>query len=296
MTPLEEFSTDSKDYLTRSMRILESCTSTWPVPDMQARIDALREAFSADISRPFELKPSFPYGSPSSSVGLQPSPPPDDHLSRPMPPHHDSLRQSHQLPYNAQPVTPPVSAGFDTSKGNSFSSVSMPMMSNGQQQQQQPLQPTSIINNQVEWNPTPIFKYVPLPSIMSLIVLTTGSSWNTAFGTPTAPMASKTMLVPQQPSPDLYPPSSLPTHPIPPLQSQQSYPEQTYPVSSETPSLSRVQTAPQLPAFPSPTPSFVTSSMWRDTVASTYDPRALKRGWDTDHSFFDDQVQVKRPR
>lgn len=141
------------------MRILESCTSTWPVPDMQARIDALREAFSADTSRPFELKPSFPYGSPTSSAGLQPSPPPEDHLAHHMLPRQESLGQSHQLTYNPQPITPPVSAGFDASKGNSLSSVSMPMMSNGQQQQL-PLQTSSMGNDQVEWNPTPIFKYV----------------------------------------------------------------------------------------------------------------------------------------
>lgn len=295
MTPLEEFSRDSKDYLTRSMRILESCTSTWPVPDMQARIDALREAFSADTSRPFELKPSFPYGSPTSSAGLQPSPPPDDHLAHRMLPRQESLGQSHQLPYNAQPITPPVSAGFDASKGNALSSASMPMMSSGQQQQL-PLQTSSMGNDQVEWNPTPIFKYVFTPINSNAEMLIFGSSWNTAFGTPSAAMVSTTMSMPQQSSPDLYPPSSLSTHPVPSLQPQQSYPDQTYSVPPEVPSLSRVQTAPQLPAFTSPAPSFVTSSMWRDTVASTYDPRALKRGWDTDSPFFNDQVQVKRSR
>ena len=295
MTPLEEFSRDSKDYLTRSMRILESCTSTWPVPEMQARIDALREAFSADTSRPFELKPSFPYGSPTSSAGLQPSPPPDDHLAHRMMPAQESLGQSHHVPYNAQPITPPVSAGFDASKGNTLSSASMPMISNGPQQQL-PLQTSSMGNDQVEWNPTPIFKYVLTPVNPESGMLTFSSSWNAAFGTPTATMVSTTMSMPQQSSPDLYPPSSLSTHPIPSLQTQQSYPEQTYSVPPEMPSLSRVQTAPQLPAFTSPAPSFVTSSMWRDTVASTYDSRALKRGWDTDSSFYNDQVQVKRSR
>ena len=178
MTPLEEFNRDSKDYLTRSMRILESCTSTWPVPDMQARIDALREAFSADTSRPFELKPSFPYGSPSSSVGLQPSPPPDDHLAQRMLPHQESLGQSHQVPYNAQPITPPVSAGFDASKGNPLSSASMPMMSSGQQQQL-PVQTTSVGNDQVEWNPTPIFKYD-----LTLNILMLRCSYLPVHGTP----------------------------------------------------------------------------------------------------------------
>jgi hypothetical protein len=29
------------------------------------QIDALREAFSADISKPFDLRPGFPFGSPT---------------------------------------------------------------------------------------------------------------------------------------------------------------------------------------------------------------------------------------
>ena len=72
------------------MRILETCIATWPVPEMQPRIDAFKEAFSADSSRPFELKRSFPYGSPSSSGTFQPSPPPDGHMNHPMLSHHDS--------------------------------------------------------------------------------------------------------------------------------------------------------------------------------------------------------------
>lgn len=42
--------------------------------DMQRQIDAMREAFSADVRKPFVLKPTFPYGSPSPSAS-QPSPP-----------------------------------------------------------------------------------------------------------------------------------------------------------------------------------------------------------------------------
>jgi hypothetical protein len=47
--------------------------SAWPMPDMQKQIDSVREAFSADIRKPFVLKPSFPYGSPHSNS--HPSPP-----------------------------------------------------------------------------------------------------------------------------------------------------------------------------------------------------------------------------
>lgn len=138
------------------MRILETCIAAWPVPEMQPRIDAFKEAFSADSSRPFELKRSFPYGSPSSSGTFQPSPSPDGHMNHPILVHHDSHMQSTQLSYHAQPITPPVSAGFDTSKENSISSASMPLMPTAQQHHL-PLQTSSI---DVGWNPAPIFRCV----------------------------------------------------------------------------------------------------------------------------------------
>jgi hypothetical protein len=138
------------------MRILETCIAAWPVPEMQPRIDAFKEAFSADSSRPFELKRSFPYGSPSSSGTFQPSPSPDGHMNHPILVHHDPHMQSTQLSYRAQPITPPVSAGFDTSKENPISSASMPLMPTAQQHHL-PLQTSSI---DVGWNPAPIFRCV----------------------------------------------------------------------------------------------------------------------------------------
>lgn len=51
------------------------------MPEMQAQIDSLRLAFSADVNRPFELKPTFPYGSPSEPY--HPSPPPLDSQYQP---------------------------------------------------------------------------------------------------------------------------------------------------------------------------------------------------------------------
>ena len=140
------------------MRILENCTSAWPMPEMQTQIDALREAFSADTSRPFELKSSFPFASPSSS-GLQPSPPLDNGGPLPALTRYDSHNQVNQVPYHAQPITPPVSAGFEMPKDTMLPPSSMSMMTSGQQQQTSMQTPT-IANTQVEWNPAPIFKYV----------------------------------------------------------------------------------------------------------------------------------------
>ncbi|KAK4962225.1 hypothetical protein LTR66_012761 [Elasticomyces elasticus] len=49
----------ARDYFARGMRILEQCISAWPMPEMQAQVEALREAFSEDTNRPFELKHSL---------------------------------------------------------------------------------------------------------------------------------------------------------------------------------------------------------------------------------------------
>lgn len=140
------------------MRILENCTSAWLMPEMQTQIDALREAFSADTSSAFELKRSFPFGSPSSS-GLQPSPPLEPGHPPPMLTPHESHGQVQQSSYHAQPITPPISAGFEMPKETSFPPASMATMTNDQHQNISAL-PPSIGSSQIDWNPTPIFKYV----------------------------------------------------------------------------------------------------------------------------------------
>ncbi|CAK7273960.1 hypothetical protein SEPCBS119000_005925 [Sporothrix epigloea] len=74
-SPDPDFNSDAREYFTRHMRVLETCMTSWPMADMQRKIDAMREAFSADVRKPFVLKPTFPYSSPSPSSS-QPSPPP----------------------------------------------------------------------------------------------------------------------------------------------------------------------------------------------------------------------------
>ena len=128
------------------------------------QVNQLREAFSADVNRPFELKRGFPFESPSPSVGgLQPSPP-LEHLPQPMLTRHESLGhrvQNVQSPYNPTPMTPPISSAglsFDDSKDGLLMSGSVQMIGSSQQQTM-PLQTTSMGIGQ-EWNPTPIFAYV----------------------------------------------------------------------------------------------------------------------------------------
>ena len=136
---------------------------SWPSPEMQMQVNQLREAFSADINRPFELKRGFPFESPSpSSGGLQPSPPLDMNIQHPILSRHESLGHQNHVRYHATPMTPPISStglSFEDSKDGAFMSSSMQTMASSQQQSM-PMQTTSMSIGQ-EWNPTPIIAYVP---------------------------------------------------------------------------------------------------------------------------------------
>lgn len=59
----------------------------------------------------------------------------------------------------------------------------------------------------------------------------------------------------------------------------QDYTQQHYPHTTLTNPYSQVQQSPPS-AYTSAAPTFVSPSMWRDTVASTFDPGGLKRRWD----------------
>lgn len=145
------------------MRILENCTSSWPMPEMQAQIDALREAFSANINKPFELRASFPYGSPGSTLTLQPSPPME------MPYQHENPSQkSSQSPpqtHYSQPITPPISADAYDPLDDKPPVPPMMMMTSGPPQQQQQQQQHQSLPDGISsaedlggWNPTRIFE------------------------------------------------------------------------------------------------------------------------------------------
>ena len=142
------------------------------MPEMQMQVNQLREAFSADVNRPFELKRGFPFESPSpSTVGLQPSPPLDINIKHPMLTRHESLGQQDHMPYHAAPITPPISSAglsFEDSKDNLLMSGSMHMMPSSQQQAM-PMQTTPMSIGQ-EWNPTPIFAYVSGASKLRLVL------------------------------------------------------------------------------------------------------------------------------
>lgn len=137
------------------MRILEQCTAAWPMPEMQAQIDALREAFSADINKPFELRHTFPYGSPGAQ--LQPSPPIEMGHYPPTLSRDASVEQLSRASYVTQPITPPISAGHGDAKSGSPGAPPFPIMTPGQGQHQPMPQSISMVDT-IGWNPTRIFE------------------------------------------------------------------------------------------------------------------------------------------
>ncbi|KAH8596590.1 hypothetical protein B0O99DRAFT_509596 [Bisporella sp. PMI_857] len=253
-SPDPDLNQDAREYFTRHMRVLEKCSTSWPMPDMQQQIDALREAFSADTRKPFVLKPSFPYGSPAPAQNttpprhLAPYRQPSSHPSGGQP----NLEHSHAQPnvsYTNHPISPPISAGSVDTKSDSPTVQSLVMMPPGQRGPQPPMPSGVPMADPSGWNPAVIF-----------------DRWNTTFGTTPAshsdPAPNTLPLKHSAPGAQEIPsvPDGLPstvnltqgTHPMPPQQYSGA-----------------------------PIPSFVSPSMWQESVASVYEG-GLKRHWDYD--------------
>lgn len=139
----------------RHMRILEKCAPVWPMPEMQQQVNALRQAFSADITKPFELKPSFPYGSPQVATQTSPLSHEGPYRSR-NPSQPSPLEQPGQVNYHTHPITPPISASDHDSKTDSPVAQSLVMMASGQRA---PQSTTGMqMREPIPWNPQPIFE------------------------------------------------------------------------------------------------------------------------------------------
>jgi hypothetical protein len=259
------------------------------MPELEAQINALRVAFSANIDRPFELKPSFPYGSPSEPY--QPSPPLDSqyhHLQHPPNPQYDHPRQ---IPHPSQTLTPPISAGASDSRTDSPQYPPTFGQSHGQTAPSMPTHNSVPMPENVQWNPTPII-----------------DQWNTAFAIPPSAMAPPSSHS-QSPS------SSIPMlHQTPqnitPLQTSQSF-ASMYPSGAAQPvfpqqtqhyyshQAQQQQNQPPVPQQPpkyvADAPVFVTPKDWQHSVASVFDPGRLKRRWDyTHHEDTDGHMQKRQ--
>ncbi|GAB0143977.1 hypothetical protein EsHS_00004474 [Epichloe bromicola] len=251
VSPDPDLNSDAREYFQRHMRLMETIMESWPMPDLQKQVDAIREAFSADIRRPFVLKPSFPYGSPHPPN--RPCPPTFQgaSLHRAGSMDHQHLGPSNQhVSYTSHPITPPVSVGPLDSRSDSPAVQSLVMMPHdGQAPDMQ--QNMALGNNPPTWNPARIFE-----------------NWNTSFGTPSQPgtllgSASHASLSASSP-------------PGPPDQTAITDPTSGQSLSPNIGQMTHAQ-------YSSATsiPNFITPAMWQESVASVYEG-GLKRAWDFD--------------
>lgn len=140
------------------------------------QINALREAFSADVTRPFELKSNFPQGSPPAVRSSQsphfPADSPYGSLAdtpNAATMQHPSDSVSGQVSSSAyvqaiiHPITPPISIADSDPKTDSPLGQSLVNIPGGNLMTSQPrLSPSSagVVAEQQAWNPTKIFEYV----------------------------------------------------------------------------------------------------------------------------------------
>jgi hypothetical protein len=257
------------------MRLLEQCVSSWPMPEVEAQINALRVAFSANIDKPFELKATFPYGSPAEPH--QPSPPLDSQYQNLQIPPNTQYDYPRNVPPPSQTLTPPVSAGASDSRTDSPQYAPTFGPSHGQTAPPMPNHNSIPMPDNVQWNPTPLI-----------------DQWNTAFAIPQSAMAppsnhsqspstSIPMLppTPQNISPSqtsqsytpIYPPGA--SQPILHQQTHHYYDHQTQPQQQY-----HAPTSQQPSTYAADTPIFVTPKDWQQSVARVFDPGRLKRRWD----------------
>jgi hypothetical protein len=127
----------------------------WAMPELRPQVEAVREAFSADVRKPFVLKPSFPYGSPHPSDHSSPTNRAPGFRPATMDQHLDAP-SAHNVSYYGPPISPPVSAGALDSKSDSPAGQPLVMMSQGGQAPG--LQQSMSLADQPLWNPSRIFE------------------------------------------------------------------------------------------------------------------------------------------
>ncbi|KAG9245733.1 hypothetical protein BJ878DRAFT_418599 [Calycina marina] len=260
-SPDPDLNHDAREFFTRHMRILEKCSSSWPMPDMQHQVDALREAFSADTRKPFVLKPSFPYHSPGPA-----------HL-RPQGYNQPSSGGQRTLEHHAQPshvsytnipISPPISAGGMDTKSDSPALQSLAMIAASQRAPQQSMPSGVPMTDSTGWDPAAIF-----------------DRWNTTFGTPAH---SGSSAIPQSISPLKQPVPGA--QEIPTLSANSGLPNVNLTSGSHP--------MPPQQYSGAAIPSFISPSMWQESVQSVYEG-GLKRQWNYDEE--DGSISnVKRPR
>ncbi|KAM0712147.1 hypothetical protein Q7P37_011241 [Cladosporium fusiforme] len=279
--PDPALNSQARRYFTRHMRVLEQCTSSTQ-PEIQQQINALREAFSRDTSKPFELKHTLGMHSPMmdqhtvASNTIPISQAMQQPVSGQIPPTHGwGLAQNEVSPKTMDPSTgymqslgmtaattsmPSANAAafntssFDIPSSAPYAAQSYGQVSDSAYQQTYPLErvPSNEQQTTPVWDPSGIF-----------------AQWNTAFGQQPAP---------QQPSP----PAAQYTQGLSSASMlRQPLPQQTVspgmqasfyqpPTAATTVRPPQQQTSMPASAYAAPSMQTVTPNMWQDAFTSAY--------------------------
>lgn len=246
----------ARTFFTRHMRILEYCAPS-ANPEVQVQISSLREAFSQDTNRSFQLKPNLGLRSPS--LESQPTPPGGQHvqqggLGAPPPswahlqdagssktlsptseytPPYDTTPTQAAMPYGTSSYTAPSQGAYAPS--GIGQATSAPTQGYALETGMSAEQSTPV------WDPSGIFQ-----------------QWNTAFGAQAQAPPQPTPIVPD---PRMHP-AAAPIMP-PPQDSSPAHPAMY--ASQQIP-------AGAHPAGPDPMPTMptVTPVMWQDAFTNAY--------------------------
>ena len=244
-------------FFTRHMRVLEHCISSTS-PEMQVQINALREAFSQDTSKSFELKPTLGLRSPAldqnpSPLSAHPHSAPvqgtpawshlqDNASSKTMSPASEYSHPFEQIP-NPPRISYHPTSNYTIPSQTAYSSANLQQVTSAPQSGYT-LEP--VISNehtQPVWDPSGIF-----------------NQWNTAFGAGAQAQQAAAQPAPQGPNSHVQPTSA-------PIMPQQQSPAVQHPIFGSqqiSPSVSSV------PAETVPTMPTVTPVMWQDAFTSAY--------------------------
>lgn len=299
------------------MRVLEKCIHEWPMPEVESQILGLRAAFSADLERPFTLKPTFPYGTPSENSRS----PEERRSSEPL--HHAQHFQNQQYYMHQQMQhgnyfpTPPASARPGSRpQEQSFYSDYDPRHQPQFHHIPPQSTPNTVMTPTEPWNPTPIINQFNTAFAIPPSALAPPQNPSYSSNSPTTmSMQSYNQMPGQQhiaspmsaggysshqaytpsptsqpiPQPQTFMPPAAQTTPQAQLTSTQ-YPQQSYfeagmtqgqpaPVQQQMQATSQGYGGRPEPALPN-MPVYVTPKEWQQSVASVFDPGGMKRKWD----------------
>lgn len=307
-SPDPDINNDARDYFVRHMRILERCISAWPMTETEAQINALRAAFSADVTKPFELRESFPLGTPSEQSGPSPvpqsAPPPQPSIlelqqqtaNAYIPQHLQLNTMRGQPPYlatppisaysatDSKPQTPIYPSPYELPEHTQY--PTMPTSTGGYYPQ-----PTSAPGSELQWNPTPIIQqfdtaFAIQPSQLAPPPSLYGGSGASPPGVSGMSMNNASFATTNSPpftaSPTGYNQHQQQQHYFA-QQAQSFHHDTSSPLSAQPTQLpSSANTGYATTGAGGAAMQFVTPRQWQQSVQSVIDPAGLKRRWDYD--------------